>query len=369
MLMRIIALSCAALASIAAHCQHSPWAFQPAPEPHRGPQVFFDSGAVVRVRLEDSRVITGRLLTSFAPGAEHLSLSTNDSSVSVPLAQVDELKMPYSGASIGMDLGFRVGGIAALSQDKEDTDRFMLGMLAGAIVGGALGSRVTRWLTVAERTGGGANLTWIPTRPTLIPLPSGHDEFVTLCDRGDMDFRNDLIAVVRSDDGPFFTEIRQAWVIDPVGHRIVPTSKERLRCLNEQWRTHLVMASGQRSAAALRFTAPAGKAVIYVHQRALYETEGRELEVALDGRFAGRTSPGTFLMLEVEPGEHRVGAVGNEKKSVVLTAAVDSVYFVRLHNRRGIRGWGMGRIELVDGAAGRKMIGAAQLVESTANAP
>ncbi len=368
--MRLIALSCAALASIAAHCPHSPWAFQPAPEPNRGPQVFFDSGAVVRVHLENSRVITGPLLTSFAPGAEQLSLRTNDSSISVPLAQVDELKMPYSGASIGMDLGFRVGGVAALSRNDEDTDGFMLGMLAGAIVGGALGSRVTRWLTVAERTG--TNLTWIPTRPTLIPLPSGHDEFVTLCDRGDMDFRNDLIAVARGvngPDGPFFTEIRQAWVVDPVAHRIVPTSKAGIRCLNEQWSTPLPMASGERSAAALRFAAPAGKAVIYVHQRALYETEGRELEVALDGRFAGRTSPGTFLMLEVEPGEHRVGAVGHDKKFVLLTAAADSVYFVRLHNRRGLRGWGMGRIEPVDGATGRKMIGAAQLVASKANAP
>ncbi len=112
-----------------------------------------------------------------------------------------------------------------------------------------------------------------------------------------------------------------------------------------------------------------GKAVIYVHQRAMYDTEGWELEVALDGRFAGRTSPGTFLMLEVEPGAHRVGAVGHDKKFVVLTAAADSVYFVRLHGKRGLTGRGMGRIELVDGAAGRKMIGAAQLVESTANTP
>jgi len=360
--MRMIALSCAALASIAASCPHSPWAFQPEPQPNRGPQVFFDSGAVVRVYLEDSRVITGRLLTSFAPGAEQLSLSTNDSSVSVSLAQIHELKMPYSGASIGMDLGFRVGGVAALSRDDEDTGGFMLGMLAGAIAGGVLGSRVTSWITVAERTGN--NLTWIPTRPTLIPLPSGHDEFVTPCDRGDMNFRNDLIAVARGDASPFFTEIRQAWVVDPVAHRIVPTSKERIRCLNEQWSTPLPVASGQRSVAALRFAAPAGKAVIYVHQRDMYLTEGWGLEVALDGRFAGRTSPGTFLMFEVEPGEHRVGAVGSDKKAVLLTAAADSVYFVRLHGKRGLRGRGMGRIELVDGVAGRKMIGAAQLVES-----
>ncbi len=356
--MRIIAVGFAALASWAAHCNHSPWGIQPVTA-ERVPSVYFDSGAVVRVQLRTADVMTGALLESVTPGGDELVLDLDKSVRLVRLSEIQQLKIPYPGTSIGADLGFRVGGIAALSHDENDEYLFMAGMLAGAIVGGAIGSRVTRWLTVAKRSDFG-NLTWMPEGPQFIPATYGL--FNTSCMRVDSAGES-LVALVDYTDGPFHTKILKAWAVDTVGHHMSPIPTTQVRCRNSSWETPLALASATEETRALRFTPSGGKALIYVHQRPSWGAQFPQLDIVLDGRRAGRTSPGTYRVYEVDPGTHRIGALNHDDKAVAIDAAPDSVYFVRFREKRGVRHGSFGGVELVaDRTRGQQMILAAQLL-------
>ena len=179
--MRIVALGLIALASFAGHCNHDPWQVQPV-SAARVQSVYFDSGAVVRMALRDGSVITGALLASITPGGEEFVIDVDKTGPrQVQVTDVQRLTIPWPGTSIWAANGFGLGGLAALAHDKDDDKLFVAGMLGGAVVGGAIGSRVTRWLTVARRSELG-NLTWMPLGPELIPATD--DPFATRCTRG-----------------------------------------------------------------------------------------------------------------------------------------------------------------------------------------
>jgi hypothetical protein len=324
--------------------------------------VYFDSGAVVRFQLRNGDDITGVLQASVTPGGEEFVVGVEQSVPRhVRVSEIQTLKIPYPGTSFGVVSGASIGGLATLAHDGNTTGLVVAGIVAGSVVGGAIGSQVTRWLTVAERSDLGS-LMWIPRGPELVPVNTFIRRFVASCFRGDSTGEV-LVGVVGAADGPFFTEVQSAWAVDTVLRQMRRIPATDIRCRNEEWETRLSKASAGDGALALRFTPSPGKAMIYVHQRTAWNRVDPELEIVLDGARVGRTSPGTYRVFEVNPGAHLVGVLDHEKKALVIEAAADSVYFVGLRDKRGVRRYSFGGIERIsDQARARELISAAQLL-------
>jgi hypothetical protein len=342
--------------------------------------VFFDSGAVVRAHLKDGDVVTGPLLVSFAPEAQQLVVCDDRTpgcesrdaggARTLPLTAIERLKIPYPGTSIGADLGFRAGGLIALEHDKENEYLMMLGMLTGAVVGGVVGSRVTRWITVAEE-GIGGRLRWIPESPVIIPLPPVAYHFTTVCGRGDTVPNGTIVAEVRTTDAAFYTDVRRAWQLDSATRRIFPTRTDGVRCRNAAWTSRIASASYKAEVAALSFTPSRGTARIYVYhtERRPYTDRSVSYMIAVDSLTVGQIDQGSYLMVEVEPGRHRVSVPDEDEVGVVLDAAADSAYFVRVWHKIGMRRLRravlFGGVRLMDPVKARAVIPTAQLVPST----
>ncbi len=116
---------------------------------------------------------------------------------------------------------------------------------------------------------------------------------------------------------------------------------------------------------ALSFTPTPGKARIYVYRAGGMFGSASRLSVAIDSQIVGRTAPDTYLMVDLEPGLHRVSApTGENESSVPINAVADSIYFVKLWPKMGFLSAHSG-MELMDPAAGRAGISTARLVVST----
>ncbi len=68
------------------------------------------------------------------------------------------------------------------------------------------------------------------------------------------------------------------------------------------------------------------------------------LPIYLDGQFVGGVAPGTFLLLQVNPGKHTVAAIMQEAQAVVtLRAESRTNYFIKAQTAWG---WASARPEL-----------------------
>lgn len=87
---------------------------------------------------------------------------------------------------------------------------------------------------------------------------------------------------------------------------------------------------------ALNFTPAPGMARIYVYRPSRLFGTAALIPIAVDSQIVGKVSSGTFLMLEVEPGRHRVSSPTLENESaVVLETTGDSVYVVKVWPKMG----------------------------------
>ena len=121
-------------------------------------------------------------------------------------------------------------------------------------------------------------------------------------------------------------------------------------------------ASHEMSLTALTFTPSPGKARIYVYRPSRFVGSAARLKVAIDSRVVGKTGSGTFLMVEVDPGPHRIsGATSESDRGVVIEAFADSSYFFKLWPRMGIMSAQSG-IEPMDPVEGRRAVQGARMV-------
>ena len=123
-------------------------------------------------------------------------------------------------------------------------------------------------------------------------------------------------------------------------------------------------ASPTVQAEALSFTPAAGKSRIYVYRGG---GSGWSQQVAVDSQVIGTTNPNSFLMVEVDPGAHRVSLPSSEgEASVKLDALPDSCYFVRmwLRSQFGITSAHSG-MELSQPDSARKAIRKLKMAESS----
>jgi hypothetical protein len=60
------------------------------------------------------------------------------------------------------------------------------------------------------------------------------------------------------------------------------------------------------------------------------------LKVEVDSQFVGKTGSGTFMMIELDPGHHRVSGLSSESdRGVDFEALADSTYFFKLWPKMG----------------------------------
>ena len=116
---------------------------------------------------------------------------------------------------------------------------------------------------------------------------------------------------------------------------------------------------------ALTFTPSPGKARIYVYRPSRFVGSAARLKVAIDSQFVGKTASGTFLMVEVEPGPHRISGLSMESdRGVVIEALADSTYFFKLWPRMGVLSAQSG-IEQMDPVEGRRAVEKSRMVPAT----
>ncbi len=115
---------------------------------------------------------------------------------------------------------------------------------------------------------------------------------------------------------------------------------------------------------AKEFIPSFGKARIYLFRERNIFGAAIQFQVALDGRIAGGTGPGTFFMFEVPPGKHVVSSSTAESVSALeINAEPDRNYFIRQRQNLGVVG---PRVELVrvDETEGRKAVSSYRMLES-----
>ena len=124
-------------------------------------------------------------------------------------------------------------------------------------------------------------------------------------------------------------------------------------------------APPELQAVALTFKPSPGMARIYVYRAGSAFGGASKLSVAIDSETVGRTAAGTFLMVELAPGPHRVSSPTGENESAVAFAAMaDSSYFVKLWPKMGFFSAHSG-MERIDPAEARAGIATARMVPST----
>ena len=121
-------------------------------------------------------------------------------------------------------------------------------------------------------------------------------------------------------------------------------------------------APPELSATALTFTPAAGKSRIYVYRPSRFVGSAARLKVAVDSQFVGKTGNGTFMMIELDPGHHRVHGLSSESdQGVDFEALPDSTYFFKLWPKMGIMSAQSG-IEVIDPVEGRREVQMSRMV-------
>lgn len=252
----------AALASInAADCL-------PPPQPVPMGQVFVDSGAVLRLHLENGKEITGTAAAGFAPGGRAVTICETPHTAcnSFPISAITEVRYRSKATRTGAGAGLYAGVLAGLSVDDQESPLFVFTGVAGAAIGWVIGSGVPTWPRAATREGD--HLVWLPG-PMIIPEPPMKHDFVVGCARGDSLPQPNLVAVVHWTQQPFYTDVRRTWRVDTANRRLLPVSTDGIRCSNKTWLA--LKPEDQRRApaetvsAALRFSVSPGRARVYLY--------------------------------------------------------------------------------------------------------
>ena len=84
-----------------------------------------------------------------------------------------------------------------------------------------------------------------------------------------------------------------------------------------------------------------------------------------DGQMVGKTASGSFLMVEVNPGSHRVSGLSSESdQGITIAALADSSYFVKIWPKMGVASARSG-VEQMDPVEGRRAVQGARMVPAT----
>lgn len=125
------------------------------------------------------------------------------------------------------------------------------------------------------------------------------------------------------------------------------------------------MASKESDAAAKKFVAPADKANLYIYRN---ESMGAAIKMPLtvDGKHVGETGANTFVLRQVEPGEHQVQSLTENNASLNVTAEAGKNIFVWQEVKMGM--WSAGSaLHLMSEEEGKKGVLETKQVQGTNN--
>ena len=124
-------------------------------------------------------------------------------------------------------------------------------------------------------------------------------------------------------------------------------------------------APPELAVAAVTFVPSPGNVRVYVIRPSRLFGSAARLQVAIDGQVVGKTGSGTFLMVEVNPGSHRVSGLSSESdRGVELVALADSSYFFKIWPRMGFISAQSG-VERMDPVEGRRAVQGSRMVRAT----
>jgi hypothetical protein len=123
------------------------------------------------------------------------------------------------------------------------------------------------------------------------------------------------------------------------------------------------MASTDDDAKAKSFVVSKDKASIYLYRNESFGA-AISMDVALNGRLAGKTAALTYFLWEVDPGTYEVSSVAENTSTVKLNVEAGKAYYVWQEVKMGL--W-MARSQLqqVDDATGRKGVSECKRVLSS----
>ena len=121
------------------------------------------------------------------------------------------------------------------------------------------------------------------------------------------------------------------------------------------------LAEPELDLAAKQFQVSAGASNIYI-----YRNEdivfNNEIPVDIDGKPAGDTNQGTFILKSVAPGKHSITALAENTETIELTTVADNNYFIWLEVRIGAV-TNHAHFHLVDEAQGKSGVMECKLIE------
>jgi hypothetical protein len=208
---------------------------------------------------------------------------------------------------------------------------------------------------------------WLEADTMTLPSPSTRTTVATECWRGDSLPTGDLVALARETDTKYLTDVLDAWALDRTAVRIRPVPVDGVECSHGDWGI-LPDAPRALRSAALTFRPAPGMARIYAYLSwPDVPIESAMPSVAVDSQIVGRLEGGSFLMVEVEPGRHRVSAPDGRHESVLqLDAAPDSAYFVELRTDKLALSWHWrAKVRPMDPAKARAALRRAHMVPSS----
>jgi len=112
------------------------------------------------------------------------------------------------------------------------------------------------------------------------------------------------------------------------------------------------MGDAKQDAALKTFSAPAGKAGVYIYRN---ESMGGavKMDVDLDGNAIGQTAANTYLYKEVEPGKHTISSKAENTDSVEIDAKPGTLSYIWQEVKMGVL-YARTKLHLVDEAEGKK---------------
>ena len=121
------------------------------------------------------------------------------------------------------------------------------------------------------------------------------------------------------------------------------------------------MASVEKDTAAKTFAVKSNKANIYIYRN---ETFGAAIKmpVALDGKLVGDTAAKTYLLLEVDPGNHTVISKTENDPTLTVIAEPGKNHFVWQEVKMGAFA-ARSALKLVDDATGKAGVAESKLIE------
>ena len=172
---------------------------------------------------------------------------------------------------------------------------------------------------------------WLEVDRVELPAAPKGTSTYTECWHASSPSTGTIVARARDSYDDEYLTAAQAWSLDLASLRIHPAGLDSVECLNTRLSSQLPDAPRALRLAAITFRPSPGISRIYAYLPG-FALKDAIAGVAVDGQLVGQLNGGSYLMVELPPGHHRITAITSHyANSVALDVSPDSSAFVQLH--------------------------------------